>query len=279
MRGVLESLYEQARAIPAEIVVADGHGQGQPDSSPSPFPEVIWVTAPGASVYELRALAMKQTSGEIIALTEDHCRVGADWCVRILEAHREYPDAGVIGGAVENGATHSLIDWASFFYANGTAMPPLPRGECKQITQLNLSYKRRAISAAVRPAGQMEWTINEDLRRHGERLVADGRIVVSHDQSIGFLGTCLLHFHGSRVVAGFRRGRIGKPELIVRLLACAAMPPLLFARVLGTVLAKRRRLGRFVASSPLLGLLVCLRAAGACAGFITGAGDSARYVR
>lgn len=43
MRGILESLYDQARAIPAEIIVADGHGLGQPDSSPSPFPDLIWV--------------------------------------------------------------------------------------------------------------------------------------------------------------------------------------------------------------------------------------------
>ena len=279
MRGILESLYDQARAIPAEIIVADGHGQGQPDSVPSPFPDLIWVTSPGASVYELRALAMNRTSGEIIALTEDHCRVNADWCARVLAAHYEYPDAAVIGGAVENGATQSLIDWASFFYANGAAMLPLKRGKCREITQLNLSYKRRAISGVVRPGGQMEWTMNEDLRQQGETLIADDRILVSHVQSIGFMGTCLLHFHGSRVVAGFRRSRIGRPELIVRLLACAVMAPLLFARVLGTVLAKRRWLGRFVASSPLLGLLVCIRAAGAFAGLVTGPGKSARYIR
>ncbi|HLK67496.1 MAG TPA: glycosyltransferase [Bryobacteraceae bacterium] len=279
MRGALESLYDQARAIPAEIIVADGHGRGQPDSSAPPFPGVIWITSPGASVYELRAMSVNRTSGEIIALTEDHCRVSPDWCAKILAAHQEYPEAGVIGGAVENGATESLMDWASFFYANGAAMLPLQRGKCRLITQLNLSYKRRAISGEIRPSGEMEWMMNEELRRRGETLVADGRIVVSHVQSLGFLGTCLLHFHGSRTLAGFRRRRIGWPELLIRLVACAAMPPLLFARALGTVLAKRRMLGTIVASTPFLALLVCLRAAGAFAGFVTGPGDSARYVR
>jgi hypothetical protein len=222
---------------------------------------------------------MNRAGGEIIAVTEDHCRVSPDWCARVLAAHREYPDAGVIGGAVENGATDSLMDWASFFYANGEAMPPLERGKCKRITQLNLSYKRRAISGTVRPAGQMEWMMNEDLRQQGETLVADDRIVVSHVQSIGFLGTCLLHFHGSRALAGFRRDRIHWPELIVRLGACVLMPPLLFVRALGTVLAKQRLVGTIVATTPLLALLVCFRAAGALVGFITGPGNSPRHIR
>jgi hypothetical protein len=279
MRGTLESLYDQARAIPAEIIVADGDGRGQPDSSPSPFPDVIWISSPGASVYELRGLAMNRARGEIIAVTEDHCRVSPDWCARVLAAHREYPDAGVIGGAVENGATESLMDWASFFYANGAAMPPLKRGECSLITQLNVSYKRRALSGAVQPAGQLEFLMNHDLRIQGEKLVADGRIVVSHVQSLGFLGTCLLHFHGSRVVSGFRRSRIGWIEWSIRLCACAVMPPLLFVRAMGAVLVKRRLLGAIVASTPCLALLVCFRAVGAFAGFITGPGDSARHIR
>src|SRR5262245_57057751 len=75
MSGILESLYDQAQSIGAEIVVADGHGQGWPTTSPSPFPAVQWITMPGASVYQLRAAAIKQTGGNIIAVTEDHCRV------------------------------------------------------------------------------------------------------------------------------------------------------------------------------------------------------------
>jgi hypothetical protein len=279
MRDVLESLYDQARELQAEIIVAEGHGHGQPDASSSPFPDVTWISSPGASVYELRTVAMTRARGDIIAVTEDHCRVNPDWCARVLAAHREFPEAGVIGGAVENGATGALMDWASFFYANGPAMSPLRRGRCRQIVQLNLSYKRRALSGPVRPVGRMEWVLNEDLRRHGETLVADDRIVVYHFQSLGFLGTCRLHFHGSRAVAGFRLNGIGWSERIVRLAACAVMPPLLFARALVTVLAKRRLLGRVVASTPCLALLVCIRAAGAAVGLMTGPGHSPQRIR
>ncbi len=279
MLGVLKSLYEQARAVSAEIIVIDGHGRGGPDTSPSPFPDVIWVSSPGVSIYEMRTLGMKLARGEIIALTEDHCRFGSNWCAAILRAHREYPDAGVIGGAVENGATTTLLDWASFFYANGEAMLPLNRGECRHITQLNLSYKRRAISAAIRPSGEMEFMLNDDIRASGEKLVADDRIVASHVQSVGFRGTCQLHYHGSRALAGFRLRRMGKLEWLVRLAACPVMPPLLFARAVGAVLAKRRKLGTLVASMPWLCFLVCLRAAGAFVGFITGPGDSPLYIR
>jgi hypothetical protein len=274
---MLQSLYDQAHAVSAEIIVADSTGRGDP--GPGQFPDVIWIRSPGASVYELRTLAMNRASGDIIALTEDHCRVTPNWCARILAAHREYPDAGVIGGAVENGATGALMDWASFFYANGEAMLPLRRGSCQRIIQLNLSYKRRAISGAVRPAGKMEWMLNEDLRRQGESLVVDDRIVVVHLQSLGVLGTCQLHYHGSRALAGFRLDRIGWVERMIRLGACAVMPPLLFARALGTVLAKRRLLGTIVATTPCLALLVCVRAAGAFVGFIAGPGNSPQGIR
>jgi hypothetical protein len=57
------------------------------------------------------------------------------------------------------------------------------------------------------------------------------------------------------------------------------MPPLLFVRALGAVLAKRRLLGTIVESTPFLALLVCFRAAGAFAGFVTGPGNSPRHIR
>ena len=160
VRSCLDSLHYQARTVGAEIIVADGHGQGLPDNPSSLYPEPISLKAPGASVFQLRALAMAQARGEVIAVTEDHYRVSSDWCAQIILAHKEYPEAAVIGGAVVNGATETLIDRASFFYANGAAMPPLGTRECKQIIQLNLSYKRRVIPKTVPQHGRMEWIFN-----------------------------------------------------------------------------------------------------------------------
>ncbi len=127
LRMCLDSLHVQAVRAGAEVVVGDGTGQGLPEDVARRYPEVTWLKVQGASVLQLRALAMSHTSGEVVAVTEDHCRVAPDWCERILEAHKRYPEAAAIGGAVENGARRKIIDWASFFIVNDIPAPAAPR--------------------------------------------------------------------------------------------------------------------------------------------------------
>jgi glycosyl transferase family 2 len=278
IRECMASLYLQAQSAGAEIIVGDAHGHGLPDES-APFPNVIWLRLPGASVYQARALAMAQARGKIVALTEDHCRVNPDWCAKILQAHKDYPEVAVIGGAVENGATNTLIDWASFFYANGCAMPPLGTKVSRQLLQLNLSYKQRVVPKTTPELGRMEHMLNQALREQGETLLVDDRIVQYHVQSLGFPGTCLLHYHGSKSVSGFRLEHIGSLERGIRIAACFAMPPVLFARALLPLLGKHRLRGKIIMALPALALLVCIRAVGAFAGLVAGPGESPKKVR
>jgi hypothetical protein len=277
IRECMASLYLQAQTAGAEIIVGDAHGHGLPDESP--FSNVICLRSPGASVYQMRALAMAQARGKIVAVTEDHCRVSADWCANILQAHREYPEVAVIGGAVENGATNTLIDWASFFYANGSAMRPLGTKVARQLLQLNLSYKQRVVPKTTPELGRMEFMLIQTLRGQGETLLVDDRIVQYHVQSLGFLGTCLLHYHGSKSVSGFRLQHIGPLERGIRLAACFAMPPILFARALLPLRGKHRLRGKIAMALPALALLVCIRAVGAFAGLVAGPGNSPQQVR
>lgn len=262
------------------MILADGCGRGLAEEAAASYPEVTWLKSSGAAVFYLRALAASVARGEIIAVTEDHCRVRSDWCERILEAHRDYPDAAAIGGSVENGATESLTDWASFFIVNGASLAPLRAGERSKISlQANVSYKRRVIPRDVPPHGRMEWMFNQALRRQGEILVADDRIVVEHVQSLGFRATCRIHFDDGRSVAGFRLQDIALPERAIRLLACFVMPAALLVRTVVLVLRKRRLLGRLVASLPMMALLLCCRATGSFLGFIGGAGKSPLGIR
>jgi hypothetical protein len=280
LRMCLDSLHEQAVAEDAELLVVDGHGQGLPDDALRSYPRVTRLPMRGASVLQMRAFAMARSNGEIVAVTEDHCRVAPDWCRRIIEAHRRYPDAAVIGGAVENGSDQGIIDWASFFIVNGAVMPPIRDGAQRKVAgQASVSYKKRAVPREVPPLGRMEWMLNDDLRGGGETLVADGRIRVAHVQPLTFYEACAIHYHDSRIIAGFRLERIGPAERLIRLSACAAMPPLVFLRTVFPVLAKRRRLGRLFLSLPMIGVLVVCRAAGAFVGFLWGPGDSPLRIR
>jgi hypothetical protein len=279
VRACLDSLRDQAHALDAEILVVDGHGQGMPENVLGRYPNVRRIERRGASVFSLRAVGMADASGDIIGITEDHCRVAPDWCGRILEAHRKHPEAAAIGGAVENAATSSLIDWANFALVFSPFMPPIKDGESDEIAlQANVSYKRRVIPHAMNGLGMMEMLFNRGLRERGESLVADGGIVVHHDQSHGFFRTFATHFHNGRSIAGFRLPDLSGFERLARIGSTVILPPYLLWRTLLNVHEKGRLAGRILASVPLVIPLVFCHAAGELIGYIKGPGNSPRHI-
>jgi hypothetical protein len=275
VRKSLDALHPQARLVGAEIIVADGHGKGLPHDVGDSYPEVVSLQERGASVFYLRGLAMAKANGEIIAVTEDHCEVSPGWCERIIKAHKDYPDAAAIGGAVENGATERLIDWANFLLGSGPFTQPIETGDQDRISlQANISYKRRVLPRVAPKLGMMEVFFNEQLRQRGEKIVADGKLVVFHIQSFGFFGTLAAHFHNGRSIAGFRLQAMRWPERILRLGSCFILPPVLLWRTLWPIFVKRRLLGQALACLHFLVLLAVCQSAGEFAGYLAGPGQS-----
>ena len=89
----LERLAPQIEAAGGELIAADGtpDGSGIPLNPPTNGACTVRLAAPGLSVLALRALGADASRGDIIAFTEDHCVVGADW----VEATRELRKAFV----------------------------------------------------------------------------------------------------------------------------------------------------------------------------------------
>jgi hypothetical protein len=205
------------------MVVADGHGRALPEDHG--FPNLRVVRRPGASVYQLRPLAFAETRADIIALTEDHCVVAADWCEQVLRAHRTYPRAAAIGGVVHNGASDNLWHWANFLISNGPLLPPVPVGERADISgQANVSYKRWALPSHVPPHGYEETGHKRALRAAGHTLVTDDRVVAAHAQSLGRLGSCLIHYHNARASTGFASLRCTRAERLGHALRRLLLP-------------------------------------------------------
>src|ERR1700712_66710 len=92
LRMTLDSLQVQIRQLNAELIIADGDGHGLPPDFHVRFPGAIHVQNPGASIFMLRSAAMQMARGEIVAVTEDHCRLPADWCSKMLASHARYPE-------------------------------------------------------------------------------------------------------------------------------------------------------------------------------------------
>ncbi|ULA64049.1 MAG: Glycosyltransferase family 2 protein [Nitrospira sp.] len=275
----LESLHAQALAIGAEVLVGDGHGQGLPVDVAERYPEVKWIPWSGGSVFFLRELAMTQAAGDVVAVTEDHCTVTPEWCERMLAAHRNHPEAAAIGGVVENGATTRLIDWSNFLIVFGPFTAPIETGLQRTISlQANISYKRRVVPRTLSRLGMMEFLFNRTLCEQGEILIADDRLIVSHNQTWGFWGTFAAHFHNGRSIAGFRLQRVSWVERLIRLGGCAILPAYLLWVTQGPVIRKRRLLKHALASLPLTVLVVTCHAAGEFVGYLFGPGNSPRHL-
>jgi hypothetical protein len=277
VRDTLEAVRDQAEAVGAEVILADGHGRALPDDGSCA--QVTWIREPGASVFRLRALGITRARGDVIAVTEDHCLPAPDWCETLIRLHRERPDAAVIGGAIENGSTTRIVDWASFLLSSAPAMRPLlSRSYGRIATPGNISYKRRAIPQYVLPTGVLELAVNRTLRARGERLIADDRLVVHHIQSFSLPQACQAHFHNGRSLAGFRKGFVSPTERLLRLGACAVLPGWLLWRSLGALCSKRRALDRALVGLPALVLFAYCHAVGELFGYLAGPGNSPQRI-
>jgi hypothetical protein len=174
----LASVELAARRVGAEVIVADGSGGAAPQS-PGVGSTITWKAFPGYSVFQLRHEGYRRATAAVIAVTEDHCHVPEDWAERILASHIANPDAAAIGGSVENGATGSLVDWASFFSLQTRYMPPIRSGPTNQINgHVNVSYKREAL-VDIDPfggLGALDQALQRRIREVGAILVADDGI-------------------------------------------------------------------------------------------------------
>lgn len=278
LRMTLEALAGQALEAGAEILVADGHGRGLPDGGAD---GVRWLRQPGANVFELRARAIAEARGEIVAMTEDHCRPARDWCEQIVRVHAEHREAAVIGGAVMNGA-RGLVDWANFFISNEPAMPP-ERGPWRAgITgQANVSYKRSALAGY--PADPLdEGLFRIDLESRGLAL-NDPRVRVDHVQSLGLGGSCAIHFHDGRCIGASRRSHYGHWRLRVEIVKDLMLPlrvPVATVRVIARAMRRHPSLRRTaVLGLPWVAAMTAFHAAGELAGVVAGPGDSPARMR
>jgi hypothetical protein len=281
VRELVESLRADAGTEIVEIVVVDGSDNAAPrpdevDAS------VRWTTAPGASVFVLFAIGLHAARGEVVATTEDHAMPRAGWIPALLRAHREHPEAAAIGGAIENGSTRGLLEWASYFTTQGLHMIPLGDREVPTTTnEANVSYKRWALEKYDPDDGSgfMAILYNRRLAEGGEILRVDDRLVVDHFETDGFGWTTSIHYHNGRTISAFRRARGMAREDWLRVACAYLLPAWRVGRVLRMGLAKGRLRRQLVLSTPFALWLEYVQATGLLMGYLAGPGDSPNHLR
>ena len=106
----LEALSRQHGDVDAEVIVAEATGEETVRFIHDQFPWVEVLPFPNrTTIPELRVAALKHSSGDIVAVIEDHCDPDEHWCEEIINAHQAHPECIAVGGAVENGNCQRLM--------------------------------------------------------------------------------------------------------------------------------------------------------------------------
>jgi hypothetical protein len=256
----------------AEIVVSECADDDSADRIRARWPDVHVVHRDGEwSIPELRAAGLGAARSPIVAMTSDSCSPAPGWFAALRRAHADRPDA--VGGAIENGSTQRLIDWAVFFCEYGRYMTPLPPKPAEDLPGHNVSYSRAALTAIddLVARGTWEPLWHWRLASRGCRLVRDGSLLVVLTRRFTFSGFVSERFDYGRSFAAQRVAGASAARRALFTIGCAVLPVVVVVRILRDVLPKRRHLAWLLLSLPYLAVFACVWAAGEAVGYATGA--------
>jgi hypothetical protein len=275
----LESLDQQSCRDEIEIILVDRCGDSVRDFVGQRYPSVKLIKAsPETTIPKLRALAFRETSGDIVAVLEDHCIVESDWARCMIEAHQS--EYSVIGGSIENTACDKLIDWASFFCEYSQATKPLPEGEVNILPGNNVSYKRQIIEhfRDVIDAGVWDFTLHEHIKNAGISLYSIPSITVYHKMSASLGWFISQKFHLARSFAGMRFTNSSGFQRVLYGAGSVLLPVILAKRIVTCVWKKGKNRRELFLSLPFLLLLLVSWGIGEFVGYIFGPGISSSRV-
>ena len=277
----LAALDHERSSYPLSVVVADCTGPATIAAIRTRFP---WVTVLAfdqqTSVPALRAAAVRVVTTPLVAVTEDHCVPRAGWPAAMAEAVRTNGWAAA-GGGVENGATRRAIDWTVYFCEYAALMSPVPDGPAHAIPGMNAVYDLELLGPwrQLMERGWWENRIHDALVAGGFTIGLDNAIVVDHRKRFSFAMFVSERFHYSRAYAGDRVVGASSITRLVWAAKTAALPPLIVSRITREVLRRRRHIGWYVRTLPMVVFFSTVWALGELVGYLWGPGDSLVKIR
>jgi GT2 family glycosyltransferase len=271
----LSALEKQRGKIQSEVLVLNCCDDGTSEHITEKFPMVRLFDFPQRlSIPELRAIGMSHATGDIIAITEDHCIPADNWFEEILRAHAS--DYSAVGGTVVNGSVDRIIDWAVYLCEYSHVMPPIPSGEVDGIAGNNATYKKEILDKVDESVKKNYWEffLHEELRKTGIEFLSVPAIVVSHKKEFGFLYFLTQRFHYSRSFTAMRRTRVSFPKRLLYIFSSPCLPALLLWRITQQVLRKKKHQKEFLLSFPFLSIFMVSYAFGELVGYLFGDGNS-----
>lgn len=275
----MAALEAEREDVALEVLVPERCGDRVRERLAERFPwAIVLPVLPAATIPEMRALAFDTAVSRSIAVIEDHIVVPRGWARDLLLARQT---AQVVGGAVSNAATDSVIDWAAFLCEYSQLLPPLLAGPSRWLAGNNTVYDQALLERhrAATHAGKWENHLHDVLRDDGVTLICRPDIVVGHRKHYTFGEYLAQRFWFARSYAGTRI----RPDDGLRRTAfgigALALPPVLFWRTVSRAMRKHVDRGLLWRAMPLIAVFVCSWGAGEVVGYWFGPGDSLSKVR
>ncbi|MBI1321755.1 glycosyltransferase [bacterium] len=280
LRSTLESIDRLPERDRIEVVLvetAETDCAGFAREAAGPLRVVRGSTEEG--IPRLRYRGVVASSGDFVAIIEDHVDVAPDWASVIFETMAD-ASVSAVGGRVEAGRT-GWVDSGLFLADYARYVGPVPEGDHADLPGNNIAYRREALLQHAHALAEGKWEswVNDALAASGHRLISTNRMVVSHCK--GFtLGEFLnLRWHFGRSYAGMRLDHLSPVSRMIHFAGSAALPAILTLRATKTLASRHVPKITLLKSWPLIALVMSVGAAGECVGYLLGPGRSLERVR
>lgn len=267
--SIRECLSALAAQRDAEIIIVDNSTDGTAEVIKREFPHLKLISAPGAALMpELWEAGIRQSNGEIVAITTSHFVPRLDWVEQILRAH-DSPYTG-IGGAIENDPQADLTCWAIYFCRYSQFMLPFAEREVQHFAGDNASYKRRALELCeqTRRDGFWETLVHIEFAKMGLPMLLTPAIIVQHQKSFDVRGFIKQRFEHGKQFGASRVCRISLPRRCAYILLSPLIPVVFLLRIAREVFGKRGHVGKFLLALPVLTLFLLSWTAGELRGYL-----------
>ena len=275
LRGAMDAVYAQQGGGHIEVLVVERTGEIVRAAIRESFPNATVIeVASHMTIPQMRAVAFEAAQAEVVGVIEDHVIVPPDWARRMQEAHAT--GAQVVGGAVDNAATGTVVDWAAFLCEYSHCLNPLPSGPAPWLTGNNVTYRKSLLQRFRGTLILERWedALHDALRDAGIALISRPEICVGHKKHYSVGEYTSQRYFYSRAYAALRVQNMPLSKRLLYGCAAMALPPLIYWRVVSQVLKSGRYRTELLRSLPLLALFAVSWAIGEVTGYWRGDGGA-----
>ena len=266
----LAALENQRDAPAFDIIVAYDPNIPGIDDVAKAFPEARIVCNEGQRTpLELASRAVRESTGDLILLTEDHCEPGPHWVRTMIDAQRD--DRAVVGGRVEIAPGASATNWAFYFVDFFRYAAPLPDGPSPTLTVCNASYKKHQLAEVsdIWKTFFMETVVNDALRSRFGQLWLHAESEVTMNRHATFRDAVYERYAFGRLFGCTRNGYCSLGGRLYYATFSPALPLILMSRMTRAALRSKDLTRNFLRSLGPLTMMVLAWSWGEWLGYVT----------